>query len=132
MIGFVFFGALFGFALSRAGATQYDTILRMFLFEDLHLAGVIGAAIALSALAYRLAQRGVLRVRGGATPNLSHKPMQRGLFAGAVLFGAGWGMTGTCPGTALAQLGEGTFAGAITAAGILLGAKLHALVSPGG
>jgi uncharacterized membrane protein YedE/YeeE len=43
------------------------------------------------------------------------------LIAGSLLFGAGWGVAGTCPGTALAQIGDGHLAGLCTLAGILIG-----------
>jgi uncharacterized protein len=118
MLIYLLFGAAFGFVLSRIGATQYDAIHQMFLLEDLHLAGVIGTAIAISAIGYAIFRR--------SRSSLTKKPMQRGLVLGALLFGAGWGLTGTCPGTALAQIGEGTLAGVITFAGILAGARLQA------
>lgn len=51
--------------------------------------------------------------------------MTRGLAAGALLFGVGWAVSGTRPGTALAQIGEGRLAGVLTFAGILLGASLQ-------
>lgn len=122
---FLVFGVLFGFVLSRAGATSYDAIQGMFLLEDLHLMGVMGVAIALSAIGYRLFLSGVIRPRDGKAPNLKPKPMQRGLVAGSMLFGIGWGLSGTCPGTAIAQVGEGTLAGGLTLMGILLGARLQ-------
>ena len=37
-------GLAFGFVL-RSGASDYDYIQRMFLFEDLQLYGIIGAAV---------------------------------------------------------------------------------------
>ena len=43
---FVLMGALFGFLLSRAGATTYDFYAKLFLFEDLQLMWVIAAAAA--------------------------------------------------------------------------------------
>jgi uncharacterized membrane protein YedE/YeeE len=124
MIGFVLLGLLFGFALSRAGATRFDAIHSMFLLDDLHLVGVIAVAIGVSALGYALFRRGALHVRSGGEPNLRPKPMQRGLVIGALLFGVGWALTGSCPGAALAQIGEGTLAGLITFAGILIGTRL--------
>jgi uncharacterized membrane protein YedE/YeeE len=123
VIGYVVLGLLFGFVLSRAGATRFDAIQQMFLLEDLHLVGVILVAIAATAIGYLLFRRGTLRVRSGEPASLEPKPMQRGLLLGGLLFGAGWAISGACPGTALAQLGEGTISGAITLAGILLGTR---------
>jgi uncharacterized membrane protein YedE/YeeE len=119
------FGALFGFVLSRAGATDYDAILGMFRLSDLHLLGVIGLAVGVSALGIALARRLGAKARNGEPLRLEQKPMTRGLVLGALLFGVGWAVSGTCPGTALAQIGEGRLAGVFTLAGILLGARLE-------
>lgn len=125
MFAYLAFGTLFGFILSRIGATQFDTIAQMFLLEDLHLAGVIGIAIALTAPALF-----VLRRRGIAGPNdcqitLTPKPRKAGNIVGGILFGVGWALTGTCPGTALSQLGEGRVLALFTLAGIFAGVALY-------
>ena len=116
------FGLAFGFVLQRAGASSYDAIAGMFLGRDLHLVGVIGVAIATTALGFFLLRRGHVRARDGAPLALQPKPMQKGLVAGGLLFGAGWAIAGACPGTALVQLGEGQLAATATVAGILAGA----------
>ena len=115
------FGIAFGFVLSRAGATEYDAIHGMFLLTDLHLVGVIGTAIALSALGFAAIRRWSLLSRSGEPITFVKKPMTPTLLAGAALFGVGWALSGTCPGTALAQIGEGKLAALATFAGILIG-----------
>jgi uncharacterized membrane protein YedE/YeeE len=82
-------------------------------------------AVALSAAGFFLARRAGLHARNGETLALTKKPLVRGLATGALLFGVGWGVSGTCPGTALAQIGEGRLAGLITFSGMLLGAWLE-------
>jgi uncharacterized membrane protein YedE/YeeE len=118
-------GALFGFILSRSGATAYDAVAGMFRLSDLHLFGVIGVAVAISAAGFFVARRAGVRALNGEPLTLTKKPMTRGLAAGALLFGVGWAVSGTCPGTALAQIGEGRLAGIVTFSGILLGAWLQ-------
>jgi uncharacterized membrane protein YedE/YeeE len=118
-------GALFGFILSRAGATDYDAISGMFRLTDLHLFGVIGLAVAVSAAGFFALRGRGIRALNGETLLLTKKPMTRGLAAGALLFGVGWAVAGTCPGTALAQIGEGRLAGLVTFSGMLAGAWLH-------
>jgi hypothetical protein len=113
---------IFGFVLSRVGATDYDAIHGMFMLTDLHLYGVIGTAVAVAALGFAYVRRRTLRGPGGVPLAIVAKPMKPGLIIGGLMFGAGWALTGTCPGTALAQLGEGTLAGGITILGILAGA----------
>jgi uncharacterized protein len=116
------FGLVFGLLLSRVGATDYDAISGMFALTDLHLMGVIGLAIAVAAVGFALFRRFRLRARGGAPLALVEKPYTSGVIWGGLLFGVGWAVAGTCPGTALAQIGEGRIAGVVTFAGILLGA----------
>jgi uncharacterized membrane protein YedE/YeeE len=116
------FGLVFGFLLSRAGATDYDAISGMFALADLHLVGVIGLAIAVAAAGFALFRWSGLRARGGAALALARKPYTPGVIGGGLLFGVGWALAGTCPGTALAQIGEGRLAGLLTFAGIVLGA----------
>jgi uncharacterized membrane protein YedE/YeeE len=120
-------GLAFGFALVRAGATDPDAIAGMFLFTDLHLVGVIGVAVLVAGAGFHW-----LRRRRAADVALAQalapKPMVPGLLVGAALFGAGWALTGTCPGTGLAQVGEGRWMGLFTVAGILAGSALHARV----
>lgn len=115
------FGAAFGFVLARAGATDPRAIRGMFQLTDPNLLLVIGLAIGLTALLFLGFRRGLLRTRSGAPVALEPKPWRRGILYGAALFGAGWALAGSCPGTALAQIGEGRLGGLATFAGILLG-----------
>jgi hypothetical protein len=66
----IVYGLIFGFVLSRAGATDYDAIAGMFRLTDLHLFGVIGTAVALNAIRLRLApsRRGARARRRRARP----------------------------------------------------------------
>ncbi len=125
MLRFFGFGLLFGFFLTRAGATDGDAIVGMFLLDDLHLAGVMGVAIGVAAVGLR-----VLR-RAGLVEAVAPKPMKPGLVVGGLLFGAGWALTGTCPGTGLAQLGEGRLLALFTVGGMLLGTALYGRLGAG-
>jgi uncharacterized protein len=116
------FGLVFGFLLSRVGATDYDAISGMFALTDLHLAGVMALAIAVAAMGFGLFRHYEVPARGGAPLALAKKPYTPGVIWGGLLFGVGWAVAGTCPGTALAQIGEGRLAGLVTFAGIVLGA----------
>lgn len=118
------FGVLFGFVLSRVGATEYDAIFAMFALRDLHLAGVMAVAIAGLALGFGAVRRRSLTSMSGQALTLQPKAMTPGLVLGGLLFGVGWAVSGTCPGTALAQLGEGRLSALATVAGILLSSTL--------
>jgi uncharacterized membrane protein YedE/YeeE len=127
-------GLVFGFALSRGRATDYDAIVDMFLLRDLHLALLMASAIAVAALGSFLIRRTRARAFDGAAIQLEPKPLHRGVWVGGLLFGFGWGLTGTCPGTGIAQIGEGKLIALFTVAGMLVGTwlygRVHAFLAP--
>jgi hypothetical protein len=91
---FLGFGLLFGFTLSRARVTDYDTITGMFRLVDFHLFGVIGGAIATAALGIVLLRRAGGPTLSGAPWEVRPKPWQIGAVWGGLAHGAGWGLTG--------------------------------------
>jgi len=118
---FVLWGAGFGFLLHQARVTDYNAILGMFLFRDFHLMGVMGGAIATAAIGLWIVRRRARSAPNGEPAEVRSKALNGGVIAGSLIFGAGWALCGACPGTALAQLGEGKLYALSTIAGILLG-----------
>jgi uncharacterized protein len=123
---FLLFGSVFGFLLSRAGATTYDFYAGLFLFRNFQLLYVIlGAAVT------GFVGLGILRLLKARDLlekqplGFSGKPFKKGLISGSLIFGLGWGLAGACPGTALAMLGEGKLGAGVTLLGIFLGVYLH-------
>lgn len=123
---FLAFGALFGFLVSRAGATTFDFYAKLFLFQDLQLLWVIGTAVVVGIAGVAvLKASGARALLSGTALVYEAKPMRKGVAAGALIFGVGWGLAGACPGTAPAMLGEGKLAAGFTIAGLLLGTYLY-------
>lgn len=91
---YLVFGALFGFLLSRARVTDYDTMMALFRLQDFHVAGVMGIAIATAAVGLAWLKRRGGSALAGCPIELDTKPMQRGLFAKSLVFGAGWALSG--------------------------------------
>jgi hypothetical protein len=87
-------GAAFGFLLSRARVTDYDTMLAFFRFQDLHVGGVMIVAIGVAAVGLALVHRYAGRAAIGCPIELAAKPMARGLFAFGLVFGVGWALSG--------------------------------------
>lgn len=115
-------GILFGFLMSRAGATTFDYHAKMFLFIDFQLMQVIGIAVVISMVGvYLMKKYQINSVSTGMPVDFVKKPYQQGLIAGAFLFGIGWAMTASCPGTVPAMLGEGKISAVFTITGLLLG-----------
>lgn len=125
-IGFLVFGILFGFTLSRVGASEYDLIVGMFIGQDYKLVGVIVTAIIVGAVGMQVLKRFSRPVRNGEALQISRKELKKWSLFGAALFGIGWGMSGACPGTVLAQLGEGKIFGFFTFAGMIFGTFIYA------
>jgi hypothetical protein len=119
-------GALFGFLLSRGGATTYDYYAKLFLFQDLQLMWVILGAVLVGAPGIALMKWAKARsLVGRDIISFEPKPMQRGLLPGALMLGVGWGMSAACPGTVLAMLGEGKLSAVFVISGILLGTWIY-------
>jgi len=123
---FLLLGTVFGFLLSRAGATTFDFYAELFLFTNLQLLWVIATAGLVGIVGVALFKRVKLRaVADGEPLSFQGKPMRKTLVFGALLFGIGWGVSGACPGTAPAMLGEGKMLAGFTLIGILSGTYLY-------
>jgi uncharacterized membrane protein YedE/YeeE len=118
---YVLWGAGFGFLLHQARVTDYNAILGMFLFRDFHLMGVMGGAIATASLGLWIVRRRARSRPNGEPVEIRAKALNAGVVAGSLIFGVGWALCGACPGTALAQLGEGKLYALVTIAAMLLG-----------
>ena len=125
-MGLLCFGILFGFTLSRVGASEFDLIFNMFTGANLKLVGVILMAIIVGLVGMQLLKNRKMTTRNGHPIKISHKKLGRWSLLGAALFGIGWGMAGACPGTVLAQLGEGKIFGFFTFGGMIYGTYIYA------
>ena len=131
--GFVFFcGGLFGLGLVVSGMTDTRKVvgwLDVFGDWDPTLAFVMAGAILPMALAWRVAARRDRAIFGRAMPHPRRfdagARVDARLVAGSLLFGAGWGLAGACPGTALAMLGEGKLGAGFTIVGLVLGTYIY-------
>lgn len=127
-LSFLGFGLIFGFALSRVGASDFNLIFDMFVLENMTLPGVMLTAIVVGFISMRIFAYQKTRTRSGAPLKISEKKLGKWGLAGALLFGLGWGMSGACPGTVLAQLGEGKLLGFATFTGMIIGTYIYALL----
>lgn len=124
------FGAIFGFLISRGGATTFDFHAKLFLFKDFQLLWVMIGAILAGIIVIQVLKRlSIKSVFGSEALNFASKPMKRFLVPGALMLGVGWGMTGSCPGTAPTMLGEGKLATIFTLLGILAGTFVVGYIS---
>jgi len=101
-------GLLFGLGLCLSGMIEPGKVLGFLDIAGLwdpSLAFVMGGAVLVAMAAFRSARGRHTTLSGGAF----HYPEARGIDArlilGSLLFGAGWGLFGLCPGPALVDLG---------------------------
>jgi uncharacterized membrane protein YedE/YeeE len=120
-------GALFGFGLSLSTMIQPEVVLAFLRFSDMGLMLVMGGAVVVTLLAYRLAPRLLRQPLLGGHFHQHVSVWNRDTLVGAALFGAGWGLCGVCPGPAIAGLGTGNLDLMWALAGIALGALLQGL-----
>ncbi len=117
-------GALFGVGLAVAGMTRPEKVvgfLNFFRAWDPSLMFVMGGAIAVHALAWRLLRRRPSPLLGARFLVPTRRDLDARLLVGAAIFGVGWGLGGFCPGPGLASLATGAPAALVFVVALLLG-----------
>lgn len=105
-----FCGLLFGFGLLLAGMAnpaKVQAFLDLGGLWDPSLALVMGGAIAVAAPAFFWARKRRVSLLGAPMQLPTATRLDRRLVLGSLLFGAGWGVAGFCPGPGLVGLGMG-------------------------
>ena len=125
-------GILFGAGLTLSGMTDPARVrgfLDIFGNWDPTLAFVMGGAVLVMAIAWRLRAR-MLRPMFGEKFSLpDRKDLDARLIAGSILFGIGWGIAGLCPGPAIASLALSPAAALPFVIAMLAGMLLQKIVS---
>jgi hypothetical protein len=104
-------GLLFGSGLVLSGMTTPANIIA---FLDIAgdwnpaLAIVMASAIAVAAPAFLVMRRRQRTLLGEATSLDNRRPVDRSLVLGSAIFGAGWGLSGICPGPGLVIAASGS------------------------
>lgn len=118
-------GALFGAGLTLATMIQPEVVLAFLRFQDWGLMLVLGSAVMITLVTYQLVPRVMKK------PLFAERFGRHALFGsrqtliGAAIFGVGWGLSGVCPGPAIAGLGTGNWPLLYTLAGLFAGAWLQ-------
>jgi uncharacterized membrane protein YedE/YeeE len=118
-------GALFGFGLSYATMIQPEVVLSFLRFDDFGLLWVLGSASLTTMVTYQLLPRLMRKPLFDKSFREHAASLDRNTLVGAAIFGLGWGISGVCPGPALAGLGVGNWPMLFTLAGIFAGAYVQ-------
>jgi len=103
-------GLIFGLGLILSGMTDPGKVLGFLDLTGLwdpSLAFVRGGAILVGLFAFALAKRRTTTFFGGALTLPKSTDIDRRLVVGSLVFGAGWGVAGFCPGPAIVSAGAG-------------------------
>jgi len=104
-------GLLFALGLGIAGMTQPQKIIDFLDISgnwDPSLIFVMGGAVSINMLLYRLTRRRPCPLYSGRFTTPRHRKINSRLLVGAAIFGSGWGLAGYCPGPALVSAASGT------------------------
>lgn len=101
-------GVFFGFGLALSGMMQPDKVVGFLNVTgewDASLMLVMGGALAVFTPGYHFFIKKRQQTWNGAALHLpTKKTLDRQLVFGALIFGAGWGLAGICPGPAVAMV----------------------------
>lgn len=125
-------GALFGAGLAISGMADPQRVrgfLDLFGNWDPTLAFVMVGAMAPMAIAWQIQRRLHAPIADGAFSLPGTTQIDAKLALGSVLFGAGWGIGGLCPGPGLVGLAIAPAHAAIFVAAMLLGMLAHRLAT---
>ena len=124
-------GLAFGFVLAASNLNNYDVIHDMLLFREPVVYLILASAVAVAMPLLWLLQKRSWRTPLGGQMELVNARVERKTIFGAMFFGTGWAVAGTCPGPALAMATGGTFLGLFVVAGFALGAWMRNEVAGG-
>lgn len=117
-------GLLFGWGLLLAGMTDPGKVLGFLDLAgawDPSLALVMGGAIAVGFFAFANAKKRTRTLLGQEIQLPSRDRIDWRLVLGSLLFGAGWGLAGICPGPGLVLAGMGHTQGLVFVAAMVAG-----------
>jgi uncharacterized membrane protein YedE/YeeE len=105
-----FIGLLFGWGLLISGMTDPGKVLGFLDLAgawDPSLAFVMGGAILIGVAGFAVAKKRTTSFLGSAMHLPTSRDIDRRLIIGSLMFGAGWGLAGFCPGPGLVTMGSG-------------------------
>ncbi len=132
LITYAAVGVLLGIVLVKSEAVSWYRIQEMFRFQSFHMYGILGSAMLTALISVQILQRFEARSVSGERISVAPKTVGRGYryWIGGVVFGAGWALTGACPGPLFALAGSGATVFGIVALAALAGTWTYGYMRP--
>lgn len=124
-------GLIFGIGLIISGMTNPAKVvgfLDLAGLWDPSLAFVMGGAILVGVVAFAFAKRRAVSFFGDALHWPTSSAIDRRLIIGSLIFGAGWGLAGFCPGPAMVSFSAGVPKAIAFVAAMLVGMALFEVI----
>jgi len=115
-------GSLFGFGLAFGGMSKPEIVLSFLQLKDLGLLILLGSSAFVTAITINLIPKMLKQPLLGGEFKKRTSALSKRTIIGAAIFGVGWGLSGQCPGSAMASLGVGNIPILIGIASMFLGA----------
>lgn len=122
---YVLAGAFLGIVLVKSEAVSWFRIQEMFRFQSFHMYGLIASAIAVVMTSILFIKKFGIKTIHGEKIEFQQKKLNKGNIYGGLLFGAGWALTGACPGPFYALIGTGAHIMLVPLASALLGTWVY-------
>jgi len=117
-------GLLFGFGLAFGGMSKQEIVLSFLQLKDLGLLLLLGGSALVTAITINIIPRLLKKPVLGGEFKKRKRTLNKRTVIGAIIFGLGWGLSGLCPGSAMASLGVGNLPVLIGIAGMFVGAYI--------
>ena len=117
-------GIFFGFGLAFGGMSKQEIVLSFLQLKDLGLLLLLGGSAAVTAITINVIPKILKKPLLGGLFKKRTRSLTRRTIIGAVIFGVGWGLSGLCPGSAIASLGVGNLPSLIGIGCMFLGAYI--------
>ncbi len=123
LIAGLLFGVAFGFLLQKGGVADYGVLIGALRLTDPTVFQVILTAILVGSITSALLRRyGLAKAHPKPARYASN-------VIGGLVFGAGFGLLGYCPGTGAAALGQGSWDAAFGMVGLIIGSYVYAVTA---
>lgn len=130
LIATLIVGVYFGVVLTKSEVVRWQRVHDMFLFNEAHMYLIIGTGVVVAGLWMAVLKSIKAKSIQGQPIVYQAKPFHTGVVIGGMIFGAGWAITGACPGPIYAQIGGGAWLAWFTLIGAMGGMYLFAFLKP--
>ena len=123
-------GIYLGVIFVKSEVVSWQRVHDMFLFREAHMCLITGVGVMVAMTSMFVTKRLQLKAVNGKPIVHKPKPFHKGVILGGMCFGAGWAITGACPGPIYAQVGAGQWMALFTLLGAITGMFSYALLRP--